>query len=459
MLARGIERYHRPGRTEDALALLASGARALGGGTRLLSTAGELRAVVDLAALDLGLVEDEPAGLRLPATTVLQDVIDTPACHAASGGLLPEACRAFSASRLLRGMATLGGEAAHAAPDSDLVAALLALDAVVQVRSSEGLASLPAALFFADAAAALGGGALIEAILLPADTSGAALERVAVLPSAPTLVSAAAALRLQAGHCTGARVAVTGLAGPPGLLAGVEAALMGTVLEEADIARAAGAALRVAYRDDAHAPASYRASVAPILVERALHAARERALRGVQPSALRPWPVRDRSVAPLREFCRDKLSLKVNGTDCSAVASAGSTLMEVLRSLGLHGVKHGCETGECGACAVLLDGRPVVSCLTLAARAHGREVLTVEGLGAPEALHGVQQAFVETGAIQCGYCTPAMELCAKALLNALRRPSDDEIRDALSGCLCRCTGYVKPVEAVRRAAEWLAPHE
>jgi aerobic-type carbon monoxide dehydrogenase small subunit (CoxS/CutS family) len=133
--------------------------------------------------------------------------------------------------------------------------------------------------------------------------------------------------------------------------------------------------------------------------------------------------------------------------------------LDVLRGLGLHGVKHGCETGECGACAVLLDGRPVVSCLTLAARADGREVLTVEGLGAPEALHSVQEAFVATGAIQCGYCTPAMEICSKALLDALRRPSDDEIRDALAGCLCRCTGYVKPVEAVRRAAERLAPRE
>jgi aerobic-type carbon monoxide dehydrogenase small subunit (CoxS/CutS family)/CO/xanthine dehydrogenase FAD-binding subunit len=458
MLARGIERYHRPGRVEDALLLLAAGARALGGGTRLLAAAGELPAVVDLLALDLGLVENGAAGLRLPATLPLQDVMDAPECHAASGGLLPEACRAVSASRLLRGMATLGGEAAHAAPDSDLVAALLALDASLHVRTAAGLASPSAARFCADAAAALGGGALVEAILVPPGTSGAALERVAVLPSAPTLVSAAAALRLDGGRCTGARVALTGLPGPPSLLAGVDTALVGTACHDAELARAAVEAGRLAYRDDAHAPASYRQTVAPTLVERALRAARERALTGLKPLALRPWPVRDRRVAPLDEFRYDLLRLKVNGQDLALPASAGATLMDVLRGLELRGVKHGCETGECGACAVLLDGRPVLACLTLAARAHDREVLTVEGLGTPDALHGVQEAFVETGAIQCGYCIPAMELCAKALLDALRRPSDDEIRDALSGCLCRCTGYVKPVEAVRRAAERLASH-
>jgi aerobic-type carbon monoxide dehydrogenase small subunit (CoxS/CutS family) len=105
---------------------------------------------------------------------------------------------------------------------------------------------------------------------------------------------------------------------------------------------------------------------------------------------------------------------------------------------------------------VLLDGRPVPACMMLALRTQGRAVQTVEGLGGADDLHPVQQAFVETGAIQCGYCTPAMELCAKALIDAFPDPSEDEVRDALAGCLCRCTGYVKPVEAVLRAAGRLA---
>jgi putative selenate reductase molybdopterin-binding subunit len=115
-------------------------------------------------------------------------------------------------------------------------------------------------------------------------------------------------------------------------------------------------------------------------------------------------------------------------------------------------VKHGCETGECGACTVLVDGLPVASCLTLALRAEGHQVETVESIGTPDALHPLQAAFVETGAIQCGFCTPAMELSARALLDAIPEPTEAEVRDALAGCLCRCTGYLKPVQAVLRAA-------
>ena len=144
--------------------------------------------------------------------------------------------------------------------------------------------------------------------------------------------------------------------------------------------------------------------------------------------------------------------MSVNGEARHPRVEARTTLLELLRRESFWGVKHGCETGECGACAVLLDGRPLSSCMTLALRAHGRSVSTVEGLGTPDRLHPIQAAFVETGAIQCGYCTPAMELCAKALLDAIPDPSEAEVRDALAGCLCRCTGYVKPVEAVLRAA-------
>jgi putative selenate reductase molybdopterin-binding subunit len=151
-------------------------------------------------------------------------------------------------------------------------------------------------------------------------------------------------------------------------------------------------------------------------------------------------------------FTSGRIEMTVNGVLRPGEAEARTTLLEWLRREGYWGVKHGCETGECGACTVLLDGRPALACLTLALRAQGRSVLTVEGLGTPDRLHAIQAAFVETGAIQCGYCTPAMELCAKALLDAQADPSDAEVRDALAGCLCRCTGYVKPVEAVRRAA-------
>jgi carbon-monoxide dehydrogenase small subunit len=128
------------------------------------------------------------------------------------------------------------------------------------------------------------------------------------------------------------------------------------------------------------------------------------------------------------------------------------TLLEVLREdLGHTGTKHGCELGECGACAVILDGKPVLSCLVLAVECDGREVETVEGLGTDGDLHPLQDAFADLGGAQCGYCTPAFLLTAKSLLDQNPSPSRDEIREALSGNLCRCTGYLQIFEAVEAA--------
>jgi len=147
------------------------------------------------------------------------------------------------------------------------------------------------------------------------------------------------------------------------------------------------------------------------------------------------------------------LRLQVNGRSHEVNAHPGERLLDVLRSrLGLTGAKEGCGTGQCGACTVLLDGRPVTSCLVLAADAVGREITTVEGLAAPGRLHPLQEAFLKHGAVQCGFCTPGMLLSAKALLDERPHPSDDETRAALAGNLCRCTGYRKIVEAVREVA-------
>jgi putative selenate reductase molybdopterin-binding subunit len=142
----------------------------------------------------------------------------------------------------------------------------------------------------------------------------------------------------------------------------------------------------------------------------------------------------------------------LNGRNKGVDCPAGESLMAVLRRERCWSVKHGCETGECGACAVLLDGRLVTSCTHLAAQTAGHAVVTVESLTTGQEIHPIQQAFIETGAIQCGYCTPAMVLAAKTLLDAEPRPNESQVRDALSGVLCRCTGYLKPVDAVLRAA-------
>ena len=148
------------------------------------------------------------------------------------------------------------------------------------------------------------------------------------------------------------------------------------------------------------------------------------------------------------------IELTVNGEPVEAAVDPNKTLLHFLREdLELTGAKHGCGLGDCGACTVILDGKPVNSCLVLAVQANGREVLTIEGVAENGKLHPIQQAFVEKGAIQCGYCTPGMILSAKSLLEENPRPTEAEIRTAISGNLCRCTGYQKIVEAIQAASE------
>jgi carbon-monoxide dehydrogenase small subunit len=148
------------------------------------------------------------------------------------------------------------------------------------------------------------------------------------------------------------------------------------------------------------------------------------------------------------------VSMTVNGEKYDVLTEPNRVLLDVVREdLHLTGAKEGCGTGDCGACSMIIDGRIVTSCLVLAPEAHGRNILTIEGLAAPDGtLHPIQQAFIEHGALQCGFCIPGMILAAKALLDRNPRPSETEIRRGISGNLCRCTGYTKIVEAIQDAA-------
>ncbi len=154
---------------------------------------------------------------------------------------------------------------------------------------------------------------------------------------------------------------------------------------------------------------------------------------------------------------KENLVFVVNGRPVRLEVEPDATLLDVLREqLDLTGTKRGCNEGECGACTVLINGEPVASCIYPAVKAHGKNIVTIEGLGDESNLHPVQQAFLEAGAVQCGYCTPGMVLSAKALLDKNPDPTEEEIRIAISGNLCRCTGYGKIVAAVRAAAKALS---
>jgi carbon-monoxide dehydrogenase small subunit len=144
------------------------------------------------------------------------------------------------------------------------------------------------------------------------------------------------------------------------------------------------------------------------------------------------------------------IKLWVNGEPHEIGVKPNDTLLEVLRDkIGLIGTKEGCGVGECGACTVLMEGKPVLSCITLAMDADGSNIMTIEGISTGEELDPLQKSFIQHGAVQCGFCTPGMILTAKELLNSLKNPSIDQIKDAICGNLCRCTGYTKIIEAIR----------
>ena len=159
----------------------------------------------------------------------------------------------------------------------------------------------------------------------------------------------------------------------------------------------------------------------------------------------------------VKSVAKKKITLHVNGDQYRLDMPVHRTLLSALREdVGLQGTKEGCGSGDCGACTVLLDGKPVNSCLVLAVTADGRHITTVEGLAKDDKLHPLQEAFIQEGAVQCGFCTPGMLLTAKGLLDENPMPSEGEIRKALAGNLCRCTGYVRIVKAIQKAAAAMA---
>lgn len=155
------------------------------------------------------------------------------------------------------------------------------------------------------------------------------------------------------------------------------------------------------------------------------------------------------------------IELTINGKKYQLEVSPGELLIDLLRDrMGLTGAKKGCGSGDCGACTVIIDGKPMVSCLTLAATCQDKKITTIEGLSFNNNnMHTLQEAFIRTGAVQCGYCTPGILMTAKALLDENPRPSDDQIKKALSGNLCRCTGYTKIIQAVKEASKEICGEE
>ncbi len=462
-----IKEYHRSTDVAETSHLLARSdivTVPLAGGTRLVAAGiPGAQAVADLRDLGLNTIEVAADGLHLGAMVTLQMIMDDPCPGTWAGGMLAEAAR-HSATRNVRNVATLGGTVATAGPLDELLLALLALDAQMSLVNLAGKRHLPLADFLANPAGHLPQGTLIAELILPALPSGlgTGLARVARTPTDQPIVAAVAALAVADGRCTHVRLALTGVASRPLRLPEIETMLTGQALRPDDLAEA-GARVPALIEPlaDFRASAGYRREMAGVVARRALQTAWERSGRHCEVglsrrSNLSSGQAGDRFAKSTRSDIGKrtvKITLTINGEPKTWDVAPGDILLDVLRREGYLGAKRGCEDGSCGLCTVLLGGQAVNSCTLLVAQVDGRHITTIEGLGTREHLHPLQQAFVELGAIQCGYCTPAMILAAKALLDANPQPTEAEVRDALASVYCRCTGYAKPLEAVLQAVK------
>jgi xanthine dehydrogenase iron-sulfur cluster and FAD-binding subunit A len=378
----------------------------------------------------------------------------------------------------LRNRGTIAGNLITASPANDTITALWALDGRVTLSSVGGERTLPFAEFYQGVRqTALAPDEMVTDIRFPALTPNQrgtfaklALRRthaISVVNAAAVLTFASPPLRGGSGDSppkvTEARITMGSVA--PTIIRAPEAegALVGAPLSEERIAEAAALAAQAsACIDDIRGGADYRRRTVGVLVRRALTTLRDGTERGELP-AEQPmlwghttgcYPRLAGKTVCHRDGGMEPIECTVNRENVVVQGAGGKTLLDMLRDdLGLTGSKKGCGEGECGSCTVWMDGIAVLACLTPAPRAHGTHIVTVEGLADDGKLHPVQQAFIDEGAVQCGYCTPGFVMAGASLLDEIPHPTREQIVAGLTGNLCRCTGYYKIVKAVERAAE------
>lgn len=471
--------YESPTTLEDALALKArhgSATRFMAGGTDLLleiergvrkGPDGGAPGVIDLTRIPgLAAIEERSGRIRMGPLVTHNQCVDRRIVveHAFP---LARACWEIGAPQI-RNRATVAGNVLTASPANDTIPALLALDAAVTLRSVRGERSLPLCDFFTG----------FRQVDLADDEMLTAIEFAALSPrhegtfiklglrkaQAISVVNVAVVVEREsaepAARVAGAAIALGCVAPTVLRVAAAEEFLSGRVLDSAAITVASRLAVEAcAPIDDIRATAAYRRAMVGVLVTRALQQVRKGTTRSGWPD--RPvtlwgetrgvWPVAGRPAEPAAH----EGEALVNGV---AVRLEGHrTLLDSLRAAGLVGVKEGCAEGECGACTVHLDGMAVMACLVPAERAAGSEVVTVEGLGTPEAPHPVQSALVASGGVQCGYCTPGFVMSAAKLLEERPQPTYAQTQEALAGNFCRCTGYRKIIDAVVATGEPSTP--
>ncbi len=465
--------YYTPTAIDEAVRLLAEHApeaRLIAGGTDLLV---ELRrgtrqspVLVDVTRIrGLDRIERDEAGWIHIGPTVTHNQVAASELVAEYGAPLVQACRQVGTPQL-RNRGTVVGNLVTASPANDTITALWALGARLTLRSPRGERTLTFPDFYQGVRqTALAPDEMVVDVAFPALTAaqrGRFVKLGLRRAHAIALVNAAALLTFDGETVVEARITLGSVAPTIIRAPKAEAALVGHALDDETVAAAAELAAQAAAPiSDIRAGADYRRHIVGVLVRRALVALRDDAASDEEePEQPRLWgrtqghfpPLAGRTVRH-RDEGDEPIEFNVNGENVIIRGAGGKTLLTVLREdLGLTGTKEGCDEGECGACTVWMDGIAVLACLVPAPRAHGTRIVTVEGLARGEELHPVQQAFVEEGAVQCGYCTPGFVMASANLLEEIPHPTREQIVAGLSGNLCRCTGYYKIIQAVEKAA-------
>ncbi len=457
------QRLLQPASQAEALRLLheyGPRARIVAGGTDVLV---ELQrgikptsTLIDISALDeLRYVRADGDRIAIGGTATHNDVLASPLCAALALPLV-QACVEVGAPQI-RTRASIAGNLVTASPANDTIVPLLAMGAVLRLASAQGEREVDIAQFFTGfRATVLRPDELvreISATALQPNQRGIFLKLGLRRAQAISVISIAIVVTLEDGIVRDPRIALGCVAPVVVRAPAAEAALAGRALDELSIADAAHAALAdVSPIADVRGSAEYRLTAVEALVRRALERiAHDRCAEGLPARhVLLDTGNEARVAAP--GFAGDVIA-EVNGRHTQMRDAGGKTLLNALReNVGLTGSKEGCAEGECGACTVWLDGKAVMSCLVPAAQAHGHRVVTIEGLANGEALHPLQQAYIDCGAVQCGFCIPGMIMAGAKLLQECESPAMDDHRSAISGNICRCTGYRKILDAMEMAA-------
>lgn len=470
------EKYHAPTAIDDVVEVLAQygdRARIIAGGTDLIieleRKMRDLDAVIDItriAGLDELTLDDEGWIHMGPLVTHNQAANSDLILE--RGFPLAQACWEIGAPQI-RNRATIAGNLITASPANDTITPLVAMGARVTVRSTErGDRTMSLEDFNVDFREVdLKPDEMLVDIAFPAmETSqrGAfaklglrRAQAISVVDMAVVLTGNSDAAHGVQPPITSARIALGSVAPKIIRAPDAEEALAGSRLSDAEIETVAELTAEAASPiTDVRGTAEYRDETVRVFTRRLLRALRDGTERDEYPQKrANLWPAPVHPVSPIEEPLDDGvIRTRINGQVVTMEGAGGKTLLRALReNAGLIGTKEGCAEGECGACTVVLDGAAVMSCMVPAERAHDAHIVTIEGLADGDTLHPVQQAFVEHDAVQCGYCTPGFIVSAAKLLEENPDPTLDEIRQAISGNLCRCTGYYKIIEAIQAAAQ------